>query len=194
MSLLSAIINFKIHFFPIFKIFLLFWWVWAKFILYFLINLYYQVRFEDGNIKADLIQKEMQEFHERVKRKSSVILREFVGKNQRKIQVLVDKMCQALGINKVLLQGISALKTEGMFRAQIEDTDSRRILLQNTRNLRQTEKYRNMYINRDLTYNQRQQLKAMREVVVGEGAARGGNNNQAVGGLSGPLSSELSVG
>ena len=59
-------------------------------------------------------------------------------------------MCQALGINKVVLQGISALKTEGMFRARIEDTDSRRILLQNTSNLRQMEKYRNMYINRDL--------------------------------------------
>ena len=113
------------------------------------------------------LQREIKEFHEREKRKASVIVRGCAANNPSEVQSTVDDICKVLSIDRVALKKVATLKTKGLFRCQIEDDERRKILLQNVKKLRNIEKYRRVYIDRDLTYQQRQELKARRENAKG---------------------------
>ena len=52
---------------------------------------------------------------------------------------------------------------KGIFRATVLDDDDRRNLLSQCYKLKQSDVYKSVYIHRDLTYNQRQELYRKRE-------------------------------
>ena len=105
------------------------------------------------------LQSEVREYFEREKRKSSVFLRGCPCNSADEIQKLVDEISHALNIDRVILQNVQSLNTRGLFRVMIENSEGRRNLLENAKKLKNVNRFRNIYINRDLTYQQRQQLK-----------------------------------
>ena len=127
-----------------------------------------------NSLGSQALQSEIREFHEREKRKSSIIIRGLEVINKAGIQREMNKICQALNIKSVGLLNICSLSPKGTFRATVEDNESRRTLLENVKRLKNVVEYRKVYINRDLTYQQRQQLKARKrstERIDREGAA-----------------------
>ena len=117
-----------------------------------------------SNLTQSLLQSEIREFHER-KRISSIIIRGCPAKKVEDIQQVVDQVCHEISIDRVLLQNVYALNKKGLYRAKVDNDEGRRKFLQNVKKLiRHLEKYRTMFINRDLTYLQRQQLKAQKEL------------------------------
>ena len=78
-------------------------------------------------------------------------------------------MCHKISIDRVLLQNVNALNKEGLYRAKVDTDERRKKLLQNVKKLKHLEKYKTMFINRDLSYLQRQQLRAQKQLGGKEG-------------------------
>ena len=143
------------------------------------------------------------QFHEREKRKSSVILRGCAANGAQDVQAIVTDICQVLNIDRVVLNSVVALKVKGLFRCRIDDDEKSRALLQNVKNLRNIDKYKSVFIDRDRTYQQRQQMRARwenardtkpqahrngdlsLEVSAGVSASKGRRGRGAVGGGAG---------
>ena len=114
---------------------------------------------------------EIREFHKK-KRKSSIIIWGCPAKKVEEVQQVVDQVCHEISIDMVLLQNVYALNKEGLYRAKVDNDERRRKLLQYVKKLRHMEKYRTMFINRDLTYLQRQQVRAQKKLVGKEKSSR----------------------
>ena len=61
-------------------------------------------------------------------------------------------MCQ------IELSGLTSIVETGLFRAKILDKEQRLLLLSRVKNLRNSEVYRSVYIQQDLTYRQRHEM------------------------------------
>ena len=71
-----------------------------------------------------------------------------------------DNICLLLNVGKVLLSGLFRIGETGLFRVKIEDKDKRSFLLSRVKELRSSEAFRSVYIQRDLAYKQQQEMVA----------------------------------
>ena len=82
---------------------------------------------------------------------------------------------------------------KGLFHAKVLDSDARRKLLDSAKNLKNSAQFSTVYINKDLTYRQRQTLIARRmnvsdsgnRLISGTVADVAGNSAGAAGGVIG---------
>ena len=111
----------------------------------------------------------LREIYERDKRKQSIVLRGFKSRSVGEVGREFDEVCDHLGL-RVSLTSVHQIK-EGLFRADVLDREKRLKLLFEAKRLRNSERFRRTFVQRDLTYAQRADLRRRR------GAARTESSN-----------------
>ena len=132
---------------------------------------------------------QFRELHEQEKRQTSVVLKGFNSADQDIVKKKFDDICALLNVGQVSLSGLSRIGETGLFRAKIEDKEKRSFLLSRVKELHSSEAFR--YIQRDLTYKQRQEIVARRSTFNVSG---GQMSHQRSGGLSSFLRGSLAAG
>lgn len=113
------------------------------------------------------VREEVREIEERRIRANNIILRGTGASNAQELLVVFKKVTTALlGRSDVALEDIYCINSDGvnsLFRAKIMDNAIRRDLLNKSKELKNNQEMKHIYVNSDLTYKQRQALKARKE-------------------------------
>ena len=141
-----------------------------------------QVRSEGSSVRGAPLSEDflrsVREINERDKRKRSIVIR---GLGDLAIGDAADKIkevCAFLGLGNIVVTDIVKVHSS-LFRGTIADVESRLKLLIEAKKLKDSV-HRNIFIQRDLTYMQRQQLALRRS--QGGGAHRAGTDQPALRG------------
>ena len=110
---------------------------------------------------------ELKGLQEQERRQCSVVLRGFNSNNQDLVRRKFVDICELLGIGHIELSGSTGIENTGLFRAKIMNKEQR-FLLSRVKELRNSEAYRSIYIQRDLTYRQRQEIIMRRSSTMPE--------------------------
>ena len=133
---------------------------------------------QNQNFSRESLYTEMREFDEKKKRRESLIIRGLRGASDEEFSQTFISLSQTLINFDVTPDKIYCINREsGMFRVSISDSNVRRDILSNSKRLKDTSEFSQIYIARDLTYVQRQEMRARRlERLQGEGSDPVGNS------------------
>ena len=114
---------------------------------------------------GEAVRDQVREVYEQDKRKLNVILRGF-GDNMENAKDLFKNVVRRL-INKEcdLIEMCKVSGQTSLFRAKISDMDLRSEILSSAKRLKDMEGYHRLFIQRDLTYQQRQELFKRRDLL-----------------------------
>ena len=136
------------------------------------------------NVRDDVVLDQIREIRERDKRKESIILRGFGNLSEQQLREKFVQVCEFLNVGRIEVTNLTVIG-EGLYRANIVDREVRFGLLSQVSRLKGSQLYSSLYIQRDLTYKQRVELKARRETVRrGEVTERSNNINAVTNGGS----------
>ena len=116
-------------------------------------------------IEREELISQIREMREREKRKDSIIFR---GLGNIPVDGLAPKfrqICSKLDLDPITLVDVKKISSANLFRARIEDAERRRELLLRCHRLRSSEEFSRVFINKDLTFQQREQLRAKRSAL-----------------------------
>ena len=106
---------------------------------------------------------ELWEFDERKKRKESLIVRGTGVGSIDQFRTRFSELSTCLTGSNIIPDEIHCISVENsLYRVKIRNYSERSNLLQKAKNLNSHDQYRNVYINRDHTYRQRQELRDRR--------------------------------
>ena len=130
-------------------------------------------------VQGRAISGEIRELYEREKRKSSVILRGSNISSKETAEGTFRLICEHLNLGDVNWVGVVRVN-QGVWRGNIEDPEVRLKLLSEAPRLRSTSDYRQTYIQKDLTWWQRKELKDRRASsrLTGANAVQVGSRDQ----------------
>ena len=136
-----------------------------------------QAEAQQAPSSRDTILAQVREVREREKRRDCIVIRGF---RNMSVDVLRDQMaviCDLLDIQPVVMTDVQVIGDSNYFRARVTDADNRKELLLRCHQLRNSEEFSRVYINRDLTFQQRQDLRNRRTVArqSSSGVATGSN-------------------
>ena len=96
--------------------------------------------------------------------KSSIVVKGLeVPSGRELVEIFEDVWKYIIGSDKVLQKDIVCInRNEKLYRAKIQNGEIRRFLISNSKRLKDST-FMNVFINRDLTYNQRRELFRWRE-------------------------------
>ncbi|KAK3886348.1 hypothetical protein Pcinc_009490 [Petrolisthes cinctipes] len=127
-----------------------------------------------------LIREETREIEERHKRRHSIIVRGIKAISVDAFKPMFDSVCTYLTGSHVMFSNSVCISRERyIFRIKIEDDNSRKNLLDSARNL-QNSSFSDTFINRDLTYKQRGELRARRTQRLTSGSNTPSQSSSAV--------------
>ena len=107
---------------------------------------------------------ELWEFEERRKRRESLIVRGSEVQTVAGFTEFFAGVSEALTGERVVPDQIFCVNQQSsLYRVKINDYRTRSNILDKSRDLRNIDAYRNIYINRDLTYKQREELRSRRD-------------------------------
>ena len=118
-----------------------------------------------GGLSRESVQIELRELQERERRQNSIVLRGCQTDNDRLLRRKLD-VCLFLDVGTVEFSDFVNIGNTGLFRAKIRDREQRMVLLNNVMRLKNSEQYRFLYIQHDLTYRQRQDMIARRNALA----------------------------
>ena len=130
---------------------------------------------ETNSVSRQEVFVQVRELREREKRSDSIILRGFNTESVSAVGAKFSEICETLNVEAVPLVDIQRVGDTRLFRARISDAEKRRNLLLKVHELRNTENFSRVYIHRDLTYQQRQDLEARRRTVRSSEVPTNGN-------------------
>ena len=115
---------------------------------------------ESGNysVTRSEVLEHLRELKEREKRANSIVLRGLGNLSLDEVRTKFSRICVTLRLEPIHLTGIVRIGSTGLYRAVIVDADIRRALLLKAQELRNSEEFSRVYVNRDLTFQQRQEL------------------------------------
>lgn len=113
-------------------------------------------------VDAGEVRMEVRELQEQSKRKESIIVRGMRGSSLAQVNSSFSDLCNYLGLSNIVLNNLTQIGDTGLFRAKIPDPDQRNTLLSSVNRLKDSEEFKHVFIHRDLTYNQRQELRSRR--------------------------------
>ena len=120
-----------------------------------------------------VIRQEMREMQERAKRRQSVVIKGMQAQSGRDyISKFGDLSHSFTGTRVELSEVVPIPNHSDLFRAKILDDDHRKLVLDRAKNLRDTE-HAHIFIRRDLTYAQRNELRERRAQRNSEDTAHG---------------------
>ena len=131
-----------------------------------------------GTFTRESLYTEMREFEERKKRSDSLIIRGVQTGDVSDFSNSFGDICRVL-INKTpIINDVFCIDSgRGIFRLKVLDREDRIAILSNAKNLKNIDQLRNVYISRDLTYSQRQELFKKRS----EARSQAQSNSQLTG-------------
>lgn len=115
------------------------------------------------DMDRDEILSQIRELREREKRRNAIILR---GLGDVSVAVMTSKfarICEYLGVGQITLGSIKKVGSGMIYRTVIEDDEKRRELLSKCHRLRSSSEFSRIYLNRDLTHQQRRDLQEKRQ-------------------------------
>ena len=120
-----------------------------------------------GLVMQSQIRDEVREVEERRRRRQNVMLRGFGG-SVDEAKVLFVNVCSALGLPQIQLTDVMPVgEVDGLFRAKIMDDTLRKSLLDEARRLKDIDGYGRVFVQKDLTFRQRGELKNRRDARAG---------------------------
>lgn len=109
-----------------------------------------------------IVREELKELQEREKRKDSVIIRGLEASSASDLVTKFSELTGHLMGTRVEVSDVRAIPSHPhIYRAKIMNANNRKLVLDNAKNLRGT-RYDKVFINRDLTYAQRGELRERR--------------------------------
>ena len=117
------------------------------------------------------ILQQVRELREREKRAESIVFRGLGDLTIPNVSLKFEAICRELNLPNIQLLGLSKIGTNDMYRARIADKELRRLLLLKASQLKDSQQFARVFINRDLTKQQRL------EVVERRRQRFGGRNN-----------------
>ena len=111
----------------------------------------------DSTLRAE-VQNHLKELREREKRSDSIILRGFGAASFDTIKQKFEEICSVIQIETVPLVGLTKIGSTNIYRARVTDKAKRSELFRKAPELRNTRDFKGVYINKDLTYIQRQDM------------------------------------
>ena len=134
-------------------------------------------------IRRDELFLELKEFEERKKRTKSIIIKGTKARNIQQFRPIFDDICQYLiGSPPVFDDIVCVSETNSIFRVKLQDMDSKYAIISNAKNLNRNDNFKQVYISRDLTYIQRQELAVRRAAL-----RAGSSGTPASGANSAPI-------
>ena len=122
------------------------------------------------------IYEQVREVNERERRRESIIIRGLPDVDIDQVIATFSDISQLLLKRTVRLEDVVCIDPrKGLYRGKVTDNDDRRAIVSESRKLKQSDNFKSVFIHRDLTYKQRQALRARRE------ASGGGQQQQPAG-------------
>ena len=122
-----------------------------------------QVQTNPQNFQREALYTELREFDERKKRRDSLIVRGVDVASETEFVTLFGRVSNVLTGNSLRPEAVHCINPEvGLYRVKVPDFKARKALLQNSSKLKEVNDFKDIYISRDLTYNQRQERRAAR--------------------------------
>ena len=103
----------------------------------------------------------IREIQEREKRKETVVFRGFAAMDTQQMMAKFQEVCTLLGVGHVEVSDMVKIN-DSLFRAKIVDSSKRLRLLAEAKHLKNSDEFKRAFIQRDLTYRQRQEIIAGR--------------------------------
>ena len=113
-------------------------------------------------ISQRVILDQVREVREREKRADSVVFRGLGDVPLQEVSSKFLAICRELRLPSITLVGLTKIGTTNLYRARIADKDLRRSLLIKAPDLKQSQEFARVYINRDLTKHQRDEVMERR--------------------------------
>ena len=86
----------------------------------------------------------------------------------------MQDLSESLLGERIILSDVVAIPNHAdLFRAKVPDDEQRKRLLDKAKELKHSERYKTVFIRRDLTYAQRQELMARRQIRASAAASQG---------------------
>ena len=122
-----------------------------------------------------VVREELRELEEQRKRKNSLVIRGLQASSAREAVAKFETLSQHLIQQKVTLTDVVRISSEtDLYRGKVSDDELKKCLLDKAKQLKNSGQYNSVYIRRDLTFKQRQVLKARRvAATAGSGQAHG---------------------
>ena len=110
------------------------------------------------------IRDQCRELRDRERRRRSVIIRGVPNTDVSGVCNIFQAVSNFLVSKDISIENLQCVHQEkGIYRADIPNDDDRRLLLNQTKRLKEHASYKSVYIHKDLTYTQRQELYRRRE-------------------------------
>ena len=122
-----------------------------------------QVQSNPPNFQRESLYAEFREFDERKKRRDSLVMRGVDVASESEFLTLFGRVSNVLTGNSLRPKTVHCISTEaGPYRVQVPDFKARKAMLQNSSKFKEENDFKDIYISRDLTYNQKQERRAAR--------------------------------
>ena len=145
---------------------------------------------------GDAVMVQVRELREREKRANSIIIRGLGEIPPQQVVVKFNEICNVLNVGNIELVDVVQISSPSgyLYRAKIVNAICRKNLLLKSHELRNTEEFSSVYLNKDLTFLQRKDLALKRRVarnsplgggkllLTGANACPQGNSDQVVSG------------
>lgn len=110
-----------------------------------------------------IVREELKELDEQRKRRNSLVVRGLASGNAEAAARRFEDVSEYLTGHKVKLTDVVKIQGESdLYRGKINDDEARKSLLDKAKRLKDSDQFQGVFIRRDLTYNQRQLLRARR--------------------------------
>ena len=122
-----------------------------------------------------MVREELRELEEQRKRRSSLVIRGLEASSAQGAVRRFEEVTEHLIQQKVTLVEVVRIPSEtDLYRGKVPDDSVRKLILEKAKVLKNSTQFGSVFIRRDLTYNQRKELRARRSVT--ESNTRVGND------------------
>ena len=112
-----------------------------------------------GSITRDNLYVELREYEERKKRSNSIIIKGTGAQNDSEFSTTFGNICQYLLGGTPAVKDVFCISRErSIYRVTFQDKDDKVAIMPLAKNLKDNQDFSRIFINRDLTYLQRQEL------------------------------------
>ena len=133
------------------------------------------------SVSRSEVMEQVRELRERDKRADSVVLRGLGDLDLDEVRRQFSRICEVLGLPDIVLAGLVRIGNHNLYRGKVSSREQRQNLLARAPDLRNSDDFSGVYVNRDLTLLQRQELRDFRRERQGESSGFSGVS-AAVGG------------
>ena len=128
-----------------------------------------------------LVREELRELEEQRKRRDSLVIRGLEANSAQAAVKKFETVSEHLIQHKVTLEDVVRIPSEtDLYRGKIKDDSTRKLILDKAKNLKGSTQFGSVFIRRDLTYNQRMELRARRALTDGNSSTRVNNQTQGL--------------